>query len=112
LRRFNQPVHYKEPLFAPLLTIFGSSKIKIPSFSALVKDSGKLRLLDGLLTKLKKEGHRVLIYSQMTAMLDILEVSVLFFTRSIFLLCIAYQNRNEIDTLFYFCVSLNRIFFG
>jgi len=39
----------------------------------LLGDSGKLRLLDELLSKLKGEGHRCLIYSQMTKMLDILE---------------------------------------
>ena len=32
-------------------------------------------VLDKLLTKLKAEGHRVLVYSQMTRMIDILEVS-------------------------------------
>lgn len=31
-------------------------------------------MLDGLLTKLKAQGHRVLIYSQMTRMIDLLEV--------------------------------------
>lgn len=43
----------------------------------LVTDSGKLSVLDGLLKRLKEEGHRVLIYSQMTKMIDLLEVSVL-----------------------------------
>jgi DNA helicase INO80 len=38
-----------------------------------VSDSGKLHTLDGLLTRLKNEGHRVLIYSQMTRMIDLLE---------------------------------------
>ncbi|KAL3309344.1 putative DNA helicase ino80 [Cichlidogyrus casuarinus] len=36
-------------------------------------DSGKLVALSLLLQKLKAEGHRVLIYSQMTKMIDILE---------------------------------------
>lgn len=40
----------------------------------LVTDSGKLSVLDGLLKRLKEEGHRVLIYSQMTKMIDLLEV--------------------------------------
>ena len=35
--------------------------------------SGKLVLVDKLLPKLKKEGHRVLIFSQMVRVLDILE---------------------------------------
>ena len=34
--------------------------------------SGKLVLLDKLLPKLKSEGHRVLIFSQMVRMLDLL----------------------------------------
>jgi SNF2 family DNA or RNA helicase len=33
---------------------------------------GKLILLDKLLTRLKQTGHRVLIFSQMVRMLDIL----------------------------------------
>ncbi|KAH8049550.1 helicase [Aureococcus anophagefferens] len=39
----------------------------------LVGACGKLVLLDKLLTRLKDKGHRVLIFSQMTRMLDILE---------------------------------------
>ena len=39
---------------------------------AVVTSSGKLMLLDQLLTKLKRDGHRVLIFSQMVKMLDIL----------------------------------------
>uniref|UniRef100_A0A8C9TSH1 Chromodomain helicase DNA binding protein 5 n=1 Tax=Scleropages formosus TaxID=113540 RepID=A0A8C9TSH1_SCLFO len=39
----------------------------------LVKSSGKLTLLQKMLKKLKNEGHRVLIFSQMTKMLDLLE---------------------------------------
>ncbi|KAM3920975.1 chromodomain-helicase-DNA-binding protein 5 isoform 10-T10 [Leptodactylus fuscus] len=41
--------------------------------SSLVKSSGKLMLLQKMLKKLKDEGHRVLIFSQMTKMLDLLE---------------------------------------
>lgn len=40
---------------------------------ALVKASGKLVLLAKMLKLLKEQGHRVLIFSQMTKMLDILE---------------------------------------
>jgi len=39
----------------------------------LIKVSGKLQLLDRVLDKFQKEGHKVLIFSQMTKMLDILE---------------------------------------
>lgn len=41
---------------------------------SLITDSGKLYALDVLLTRLKSQGHRVLIYSQMTRMIDLLEV--------------------------------------
>lgn len=41
---------------------------------SLISDAGKLSVLDTLLAKLKAEGHRVLIYSQMTRMIDLLEV--------------------------------------
>ncbi|KAG9818734.1 SNF2 family DNA-dependent chromodomain-containing ATPase, partial [Aureobasidium melanogenum] len=39
---------------------------------ALVTSSGKMMLLDRLLTRLKADGHRVLIFSQMVKMLDII----------------------------------------
>lgn len=38
----------------------------------MIKSSGKMMLLDQLLAKLKRDGHRVLIFSQMVKMLDIL----------------------------------------
>ncbi|EAY22905.1 F/Y-rich N-terminus family protein [Trichomonas vaginalis G3] len=40
---------------------------------SLIRSSGKMILLDKLLAKLKNDGHRVLIFSQMTRMLDILQ---------------------------------------
>ncbi|XP_056426069.1 chromodomain-helicase-DNA-binding protein 3 isoform X5 [Hyla sarda] len=40
---------------------------------ALIKSSGKLLLLQKMLRKLHEQGHRVLIFSQMTKMLDLLE---------------------------------------
>lgn len=51
----------------------GWSAIAVPDKQALVSDAGKLYVLDQLLTRLKTEGHRVLIYSQMTKMIDLLE---------------------------------------
>ncbi|KAF9279964.1 hypothetical protein BGZ68_007574 [Mortierella alpina] len=38
----------------------------------IIMSSGKMVLLDKLLTRLKKDGHRVLIFSQMVRMLDIM----------------------------------------
>lgn len=52
----------------------GWSNIKIPDKQTLISDAGKLAYLDGLLTRLKEQNHRVLIYSQMTRVIDLLEV--------------------------------------
>ena len=41
-------------------------------FQEILQGSGKLMLLDKLLCRLKETGHRVLIFSQMVRMLDIL----------------------------------------
>lgn len=41
--------------------------------NALIKACGKLELLQKMLKRLKEQGHRVLIFSQMTKMLDVLE---------------------------------------
>lgn len=51
----------------------------------LVTDAGKLSVLDGLLRRLKEQGHRVLIYSQMTKMIDLLEVFLFEFYKIIFI---------------------------
>ncbi|CAN6475338.1 unnamed protein product [Victoria cruziana] len=40
----------------------------------IVRASGKFELLDRLLPKLQKSGHRVLLFSQMTRLMDILEI--------------------------------------
>lgn len=45
--------------------------VKIPAH--LICDSGKFLFLDTLLPKLKAEGHRVLLFSQFTMMLDVVE---------------------------------------
>ena len=60
-------------LCEPLPSYQGWSNVMMPDKETLVSDAGKLFVLDGLLTKLKTEGHRVLIYSQMTRMIDLLE---------------------------------------
>ena len=43
------------------------------AFERLIAASGKLVLLDKLLPRLKAQGHKVLIFSQMVKVLDILE---------------------------------------
>ena len=47
--------------------------IMFPSADELVEQCGKFRLLDRLLTKLRDKGHKTLIFSQMTKMLDLIE---------------------------------------
>ncbi|EED18233.1 SNF2 family helicase/ATPase (Ino80), putative [Talaromyces stipitatus ATCC 10500] len=49
------------------------TKIEIPSMRRFVTDSGKLAKLDELLRELKNGGHRVLLYFQMTRMIDLME---------------------------------------
>lgn len=40
----------------------------------IIRASGKFELLDRLLPKLRRSGHRVLLFSQMTRLMDILEI--------------------------------------
>lgn len=47
--------------------------IQFPDKRLLQYDCGKLQVLDGLLRKLQAGGHRALIFTQMTKVLDILE---------------------------------------
>ncbi|KAL9607433.1 MAG: hypothetical protein Q9167_007656 [Letrouitia subvulpina] len=49
------------------------TKIEVPSMRRFVTDSGKLAKLDQLLRNLKDGGHRVLLYFQMTRMIDLME---------------------------------------
>ncbi|KAG1114772.1 hypothetical protein G6F42_014104 [Rhizopus arrhizus] len=52
---------------------YGFSWMKVPSMKDLILDSGKLATLDKLLDRLKSEGHRCLVYFQMTRMIDLFE---------------------------------------
>lgn len=52
--------------------IFNRSFFFFSPPQTLLRGSGKLVLLDKLLVRLKETGHRVLIFSQMVRMLDIL----------------------------------------
>ena len=47
--------------------------IMFPSADELVEQCGKMQLLDRLMKKLRARGHKVLVFSQMTRMLDLLE---------------------------------------
>jgi DNA helicase INO80 len=56
----------------------GYSNMRLPSMARFVTDSGKLAKLDQLLAELKANDHRVLIYFQMTKMMDLLEEYLTF----------------------------------
>ena len=49
------------------------SPMRVPQLHKLILDSGKLAKLDKLLPELKAGGHRVLVYFQMTRMIDLME---------------------------------------
>lgn len=65
------PVHDMLP--APLSEVTRYTQIQVPSMRRFVTDSGKLAKLDQLLRDLKQGGHRVLLYFQMTRMIDLME---------------------------------------
>lgn len=60
-------------LHPPALNKFFSSYISMPSMDRFITESAKLKKLDEMLVDLKKGGHRVLIYFQMTKMMDLME---------------------------------------
>jgi DNA helicase INO80 len=60
-------------LSPPILRKSGYSDIRVPEMHRFVTDSGKLATLDRLLAELKVGGHRVLLYFQMTRMMDLIE---------------------------------------
>ncbi|KAM9898141.1 hypothetical protein OXX79_006468 [Metschnikowia pulcherrima] len=49
------------------------SNIRMPSMNRFITESGKLARLDKLLDELKQNDHRVLVYFQMTKMMDLME---------------------------------------
>ena len=65
------PVHDMLP--PPLSQKARFTNIQVPSMRRFVTDSGKLAKLDQLLRELKAGGHRVLLYFQMTRMIDLME---------------------------------------
>ncbi|KAG9451421.1 hypothetical protein H6P81_011386 [Aristolochia fimbriata] len=77
------PPSYKEKcseVFAPLLSPIRPAVVRrqvyFPDRRLIQFDCGKLQELSVLLRRLKSEGHRALIFTQMTKMLDILEAFI------------------------------------
>ncbi|TKY90988.1 hypothetical protein EX895_000987 [Sporisorium graminicola] len=52
--------------------------MQVPQMNKLIVDSSKLAKLDVLLRQLKANGHRVLIYFQMTRMIDLMEEYLIY----------------------------------
>ena len=65
------PVHSMLP--APEKERARYTHIQVPSMRRFVSDCGKLARLDQLLRELKEGNHRVLLYFQMTRMIDLME---------------------------------------
>lgn len=75
LERKMDPTPYSlEPMLPTPVSLKGRyTNISVPSMRRFVTDSGKLAKLDELLHELKQNGHRVLLYFQMTRMIDLME---------------------------------------
>lgn len=77
-----QPAYLEEctEIFSPLLTPIRPAVVRrqvyFPDRRLIQFDCGKLQELAVLLRRLKSEGHRALIFTQMTKMLDILEAFI------------------------------------
>lgn len=64
------------PLLSPVRPAVVRRQVYFPDRRLIQFDCGKLQELAVLLRKLKSEGHRALIFTQMTKMLDVLEAFI------------------------------------
>ncbi|XWS58915.1 hypothetical protein CRYUN_Cryun08bG0075400 [Craigia yunnanensis] len=64
------------PLLTPIRPAIVRGQVYFPDKRLIQFDCGKLQELEVLLRRLKSEGHRALIFTQMTKMLDILEAFI------------------------------------
>nr|XP_045582866.1 helicase domino-like isoform X2 [Procambarus clarkii] len=64
---------HASPAIAPLHHIMNAAVTQFPDPRLIQYDCGKLQTLDRLLRQLKTGGHRILIFTQMTKMLDVFE---------------------------------------
>lgn len=72
-KNINHPFLFGEPMDPNTGSHLGTAHPQL-----LVRASGKFALLDRMLTRLHKDGHQVLVFSQMTAVLNIMEDYMLF----------------------------------
>ncbi|KAM7257338.1 hypothetical protein ACFE04_013079 [Oxalis oulophora] len=74
IQEIDSKLQVTQPALQLTYEIFGSCPPMQPFDPAkLLTDSGKLQTLDALLKRLRAENHRVLLFAQMTKMLNILE---------------------------------------
>lgn len=65
---------YKKIVNHPYLVRYPLDDCGLPLINEdLVKASGKLLVLDAMLPKLKSQGHKILLFSTMTTVLDVIE---------------------------------------
>lgn len=64
------------PLLTPIRPAIVRTQVYFPDRRLIQFDCGKLQELAGLLRRLKSGGHRALIFTQMTKMLDVLEAFI------------------------------------
>ncbi|XP_053962769.1 helicase domino [Anastrepha ludens] len=69
----NMVTQYVSPKLSLLHPVISAMTTQFPDPRLIQYDCGKLQTLDLLLRQLKSEQHRVLIFTQMTKMLDVLE---------------------------------------
>lgn len=72
-KNINHPFLFGEPIDPNSGVHLGTAHPQL-----LVRASGKFALLDRMLSRLHKDGHQVLVFSQMTAVLNILEDYMIF----------------------------------
>ncbi|XP_024521051.1 DNA helicase INO80 isoform X1 [Selaginella moellendorffii] len=74
IQEIDKEVHGQNCLLTSSFQIFGSAPpLQTIDFARTLMDSGKLQALDILFRRLRAEEHRVLVFAQMTKMLNILE---------------------------------------
>ncbi|XP_022718312.1 protein PHOTOPERIOD-INDEPENDENT EARLY FLOWERING 1 isoform X2 [Durio zibethinus] len=79
---FLQPTYMEKcaetllPLLTPIRPAIVRRQVYFPDKRLIQFDCGKLQELEVLLRRLKSEGHRALIFTQMTKMLDLLEAFI------------------------------------
>ncbi|CAK9833094.1 Lymphoid-specific helicase [Anthophora retusa] len=74
MRTTNKSIMYKKIVNHPYLIHYPVGTNLLPKLDEdLVRSSGKLLVLDSMLAKLKEHGHKVLLFSTMRKILDIVE---------------------------------------